>query len=150
MIESLCRSLNNLLEHLHQSFFFYFVLSPTGQNLGDPGRFISIGTYLPAAMIIAASFTITSIVLWIQCSTASAPPQSDKANSKKTKEVRSISIGFPLGVVASLHGLGFLILACFDWIQETPTVYSQVFALSLAVADNIEVDQLILFLHSIA
>src|SRR5271169_1051467 len=68
VVESLCRSLNNLLEHLHQSFFFYFVLSPNGNSLIEPGRFVSIGTYLPAAMILAASFTITAISLWIRYS----------------------------------------------------------------------------------
>lgn len=57
-VESLFRSLNNLLEHLHQSFFFYLLM--------HPNRFVSIGTYLPSAMIVAASFTITAILLWVQ------------------------------------------------------------------------------------
>lgn len=57
-IESLFRSLNNLLEHLHQSFFFYLLL--------EAKRFVSIGTYLPSAMLIAANFSITAIALWVQ------------------------------------------------------------------------------------
>ncbi|KAF2008185.1 Glycosylphosphatidylinositol:protein transamidase, GAA1 component [Amniculicola lignicola CBS 123094] len=56
-VESLFRSLNNLLEHLHQSFFFYLLL--------QANRFVSIGTYLPSAMLIAVSFSITSIALWV-------------------------------------------------------------------------------------
>jgi len=120
VIESLCRSLNNLLEHLHQSFFFYFVLTPTGKTIGDPGRFVSIGTYLPAAMVMAASFTITAIGLWMQSSTAVPAPTPEKSDI--TPEVvppGSMSIGFQLGVVAVLHGLGFIVLTCFDWIQST-------------------------------
>ncbi|KAK3117151.1 Glycosyl phosphatidyl inositol protein transamidase complex subunit [Teratosphaeriaceae sp. CCFEE 6253] len=55
--ESLFRSVNNLLEHLHQSFFFYLLLGA--------GRFASIGTYLPAAMLLAGSFTISALALWV-------------------------------------------------------------------------------------
>lgn len=58
ILESLFRSLNNLLEKFHQSFFFYLLLGPK--------RFVSIGTYLPSAMLIAVNFTITAIGLWIK------------------------------------------------------------------------------------
>ncbi|EEB08158.1 GPI-anchor transamidase complex subunit Gaa1 [Schizosaccharomyces japonicus yFS275] len=53
LLESTLRSLNNLLEHLHQSFFLFLLLEPT--------RFVSIGNYLPAALLIAASYTISGI-----------------------------------------------------------------------------------------
>ncbi|KEF53735.1 uncharacterized protein A1O9_10136 [Exophiala aquamarina CBS 119918] len=56
-IESICRSLNNLLEKLHQSFFFYLLM--------QCNRFVSIGTYLPSAMAIAASYTLMAIHLWV-------------------------------------------------------------------------------------
>jgi GPI-anchor transamidase subunit GAA1 len=121
VIESLCRSLNNLLEHLHQSFFFYFLLSPSGNNLGEPGRFVSIGTYLPAAMVLAASFTITAITLWIQSSAVVVLPRDEKIHSSQTLFRRSMSIGFPLGVVAVLYGVGFIVLAGFDLIQRSST-----------------------------
>lgn len=55
--ESVFRSINNLLEHLHQSFFFYILLSPN--------RFVSIGNYLPAAMLIAGNFTVTALASWV-------------------------------------------------------------------------------------
>ncbi|KAK5061039.1 hypothetical protein LTR84_007580 [Exophiala bonariae] len=57
-IESICRSLNNLLEKLHQSFFFYLLM--------QCNRFVSIGTYLPSAMAIAASYTLMAIYLWVE------------------------------------------------------------------------------------
>ena len=127
--EGLCRSLNNLLEHLHQSFFFYFILSPTGTFIGEPGRFVSIGTYLPAAIIIAASFSITSVALWIQTSRASKiedqsqVTQTEKTQLSKPPPVRSELISFALGIVSFLHGLGFVVLVCFDWIQYVDTVF---------------------------
>lgn len=57
-VESICRSLNNLLEHFHQSFFFYLLM--------QTNRFVSIGTYLPSAMAVAAGFTIMAIHLWVR------------------------------------------------------------------------------------
>ncbi|KAH7094952.1 Gaa1-like protein [Paraphoma chrysanthemicola] len=57
-VESLFRSLNNLLEHLHQSFFFYLLLQSK--------RFVSIGTYLPSAMLIAVNFSIMAMALWVK------------------------------------------------------------------------------------
>lgn len=56
MAESTLRSINNLLEHFHQSFFFYLLLSPT--------KFVSIGTYLPSAVLVCASFPLTAIYLY--------------------------------------------------------------------------------------
>lgn len=57
-VESLFRSLNNLLEHFHQSFFFYLLLQDR--------RFVSIGTYLPSAMMIAINFSIAAMALWVK------------------------------------------------------------------------------------
>lgn len=57
-IEGVCRSLNNLLEHFHQSFFFYLMM--------QTNRFVSIGTYLPSAMAVAGGFTLMAIYLWIR------------------------------------------------------------------------------------
>ncbi|KAH3948083.1 hypothetical protein HBI56_188890 [Parastagonospora nodorum] len=67
-VESLFRSLNNLLEHLHQSFFFYLLMHSK--------RFVSIGTYLPSAMLIAFNFSITALALWVKSGqpTESAKP----------------------------------------------------------------------------
>lgn len=84
-IESLFRSLNNLLEHLHQSFFFYLLI--------QANRFISIGTYLPSAMLIAVNFSITSIALWVASGrstepianpAATAPPKDEQATKNDT------------------------------------------------------------------
>lgn len=74
-VESLFRSLNNLLEHLHQSFFFYLLM--------QADRFVSIGTYLPSAMLIAVNFTITAIALWVK---SGRPSPSSTANDTKAGE----------------------------------------------------------------
>ena len=64
-VESTFRSLNNLLEKFHQSFFFYLLM--------QPNRFVSIGTYLPSAMLVAVNFTIMAIALWIRSGRPPAP-----------------------------------------------------------------------------
>ena len=68
--ESLMRSINNLLEHLHQSFFFYILL--------NTHRFVSIGNYLPAAMILAGGMTITALALWVQSGRAPATGEDEE------------------------------------------------------------------------
>ena len=75
-VESICRSLNNLLEHLHQSFFFYLLM--------QSNRFVSIGTYLPSAMAIAASFTIMAIHLWAKSGYEAPSPALAPASTKTT------------------------------------------------------------------
>lgn len=51
--EAVTRSVNNLLEKFHQSFFFYLMLSPK--------LFVSIASYLPAAVLISVAFAAMSI-----------------------------------------------------------------------------------------
>lgn len=76
--ESLFRSINNLLEHLHQSFFFYILL--------NANRFVSIGNYLPAAMLIAGSFTITALGLWVESGRVPPPKKDVKPASTDEKK----------------------------------------------------------------
>ncbi|KAJ9260683.1 hypothetical protein DTO212C5_8410 [Paecilomyces variotii] len=128
-VESLCRSLNNLLEHLHQSFFFYLLM--------QANRFVSIGTYLPSAMLIAVNFTVMAIALWnlsgyrtdIPASPATpADKTSDSKESKESpesakgatggeREVEGIlerQLALPLTSVIGLHFLGVIPLYIFN------------------------------------
>lgn len=57
LVESYMRSLNNLLETLHQSFNFYLL---PGNN-----RYISIGLYIPPLMCILAPLILKALVNWI-------------------------------------------------------------------------------------
>ncbi|KAF2261014.1 GPI transamidase-like protein component GAA1 [Lojkania enalia] len=129
-VESLFRSLNNLLEHFHQSFFFYLLM--------QANRFVSIGTYLPSAMVIAVNFSITSIALWVASGRSTSMPKlaspskspKDKKENPPTTVVRrngDISIVptaaieiterplfLPLAFVLSTHFLGLLPLYIFN------------------------------------
>lgn len=124
VIESTFRSLNNLLEHLHQSFFFYLLM--------QSNRFVSIGTYLPSAMLVAVNFTIMAIFLWIKSGSPNRPAKaSPEVEEKKplvlVKEgeakalvpeeivtVRERELFLPLAVVAGSQFLGVLPLFVFN------------------------------------
>ncbi|KAI9884856.1 MAG: 26S proteasome regulatory subunit [Watsoniomyces obsoletus] len=128
-VESIFRSLNNLLEHFHQSFFFYLLM--------QPNRFVSIGTYLPSAMLLAGNFTIMAIALWIQSGRTSSEEegtQQDDGNEKRTKELVEVvkegdsaavvlpsaltvverKMFLPLVVVVGAHLMGLLPLYIFN------------------------------------
>jgi glycosylphosphatidylinositol transamidase len=96
--ESLVRSINNLLEHLHQSFFFYILL--------NANRFVSIGNYLPAAMLIAGSFTVSALALWVQSARAALPKtnlaQTAGEKGSKLPEMELIRDGKDVALVPKM------------------------------------------------
>ncbi|CAG8882220.1 unnamed protein product [Penicillium salamii] len=116
-IESLCRSLNNLLEHLHQSFFFYLLM--------QSNRFVSIGTYLPSAMLLAGNFTIMAIALWMRTGyypeTKSVQTKGEKAPAEekaKTSNIAERKLALPLSLVVGLHLLGLVPLWVFNNVSH--------------------------------
>lgn len=105
VVESLTRSLNNLLEKLHQSFFFYLLL----QN----NRFVSIGTYLPSAMAVGAGFTVMAIYLWIKSGyeqrdkhdkQVSQPIEGDSGTEEKTPDTTTTKVPGIQSTGSSLNG----------------------------------------------
>ncbi|GAA6039388.1 hypothetical protein JCM8097_002829 [Rhodosporidiobolus ruineniae] len=60
--ESIFRSLNNLLERFHQSFFLYIMTSVDS--------FIAVGNYLAAPILVGAGLTITGLMEWAKAGEA--------------------------------------------------------------------------------
>ena len=58
MIEGIFRSVNNMLEHFHQSFFLYV--------LPNTYTYISIGMYMPPLGFLVLPLAIYLIILWIE------------------------------------------------------------------------------------
>ncbi|VDC06625.1 unnamed protein product [Peniophora sp. CBMAI 1063] len=58
VVESTMRTMNNLLERLHASFFFYI--------MANPGQFLKIGMYLPSAVLVGASLMFGGLGSWVQ------------------------------------------------------------------------------------
>ncbi|XP_053617856.1 glycosylphosphatidylinositol anchor attachment 1 protein [Plodia interpunctella] len=85
-LESILRSLNNLLESFHQSYFFYL--------LAATNRFISIGQYMPSLCLLCVAMIVRALYLWvtIQENDDEQPVKRKRKNSdaapgdQKTKE----------------------------------------------------------------
>ncbi|KAG7301022.1 hypothetical protein JYU34_015395 [Plutella xylostella] len=77
-LETVLRSLNNLLERFHQSYFFYL--------LPQTGRFVSIGQYMPSLCLISAAMLIKSLALWVSLQKEDKTNKTDKSKKgDKTK-----------------------------------------------------------------
>jgi glycosylphosphatidylinositol transamidase len=119
VVEGSFRSLNNLLEHLHQSFFFYLLM--------QKNRFVSIGTYLPSAMLLAANFTIMAIFLWVKSGQPIVKSGITDAQKRDTLERKGgttlaswspltveRNLLLPLALVATCHSISAIPLFVFN------------------------------------
>ncbi|KAI9266635.1 Gaa1-like protein [Phascolomyces articulosus] len=91
LLESTFRSLNNLLEHFHQSFFFYLLLRPN--------RYVSIGDYMPPIILFASLYYVE--------------PSTDKKSEKEVSSIHATSssrnVASALTVMIMTHLSGFMI-----------------------------------------
>ncbi|CAE1241658.1 GAA1 [Acanthosepion pharaonis] len=79
IVEGIFRSLNNLLERFHQSFFFYIMPATN--------RYISIGLYMPPFSLMAAAGLIKAIAMWIGPEKSAQEENTDtKKQSSKSEE----------------------------------------------------------------
>lgn len=58
LVEGIARSVNNLLERFHQSFFFYLLVASD--------RYVSIGDYMPSLGLMAAALLIKAFIVWLK------------------------------------------------------------------------------------
>lgn len=63
-IESTLRTMNNLLERLHASFFFY-ILTKSHHPNGHP-QFLKIGHYLPSVIMISVATMFVGLRTWVE------------------------------------------------------------------------------------
>ncbi|CAE6490373.1 unnamed protein product [Rhizoctonia solani] len=74
IIESTTRTMNNLLERLHASFFFYLLTSAQS--------FVKIGGYLPAAVIMSVAMTFGGLALWVEAGWLQIPAAISEEDQK--------------------------------------------------------------------
>ncbi|KAJ6788906.1 hypothetical protein PWT90_00117 [Aphanocladium album] len=122
IVEGTFRSLNNLLEHLHQSFFFYLLM--------HRDHFVSIGTYLPSAMLLAANFSIMAIFLWVKSGQAfqskrqtSDKPEASGAQDSSQNASATVErdLFLPISVVTFCQALSVIPLFTFNNIPASAT-----------------------------
>ncbi|XP_046973446.1 glycosylphosphatidylinositol anchor attachment 1 protein [Vanessa cardui] len=79
-LESILRSLNNLLERFHQSYFFYM--------LAATNRFISIGQYMPSLCLLCGAMLLRALSLWVTLQ-KDVDDNTDKKDSKDKGDSKS-------------------------------------------------------------
>ncbi len=103
-MEGVFRSLNNLLERFHQSFFFYL--------LPSTNRYISIGMYMPGFGLLGGSLVIAALGLWMKCTTQSEKKEKQATNSDQDAEESESVITLPTVLPPNLSStLPFLLTA---------------------------------------
>lgn len=110
--ESSLRSINNLLEHFHQSFFFYFLLAPS--------KFVSIGTYLPAVLLVSISYSLMAIYNIATTVMGS----SKEANTFSAR----YSVFLPFVILFTIYGSCFLFGLATLYLLSSQAVVAVIFA----------------------
>lgn len=96
LVEGISRSLNNLLQRFHRSFFFYLLVASD--------RYISIGDYTPSLGLMAGSLLIKAFIIWLRLS---AKRRESEQNNAAAPDVNFLDVGkFLIGV----HVFGFATL----------------------------------------
>ncbi|CAB1326369.1 unnamed protein product [Coregonus sp. 'balchen'] len=95
LLEGMYRKLNNLLERLHQSYFFYLMPSLS--------RFVSIGYYMPAFGLLAA------LDLWVQLGASPPGTEEGLAGGEQPSSPGVLSILTPV-VISHMTGVALYTL----------------------------------------
>lgn len=91
-VEGISRSLNNLLEKFHQSFFFYILVAND--------RFVSIGDFIACLILMAGSLYIKSFLTWLKCN-----DYEKIDNQSEDKKEKNTSIKFSYSNVGYIFGV---------------------------------------------
>ncbi|KZT11326.1 Gaa1-domain-containing protein [Laetiporus sulphureus 93-53] len=127
IIESTLRTMNNLLERLHASFFFYLLVGTT--------MFLKVGLYLPSAVLISAAMLFAGLREWVNAGsilteeffgvveekgTVEVPPKRGHRSSRRRPVLRALT------VMIATHALGVALFCCINsrWFLINQNVYS--------------------------
>jgi glycosylphosphatidylinositol transamidase len=100
--------MNNLLERLHASFYFYIMTGPT--------TFIQIGNYLPSAVLVAAAMMFAGLKQWVDAGWTKS--QTQKYLPRRRPSVTALFVMF------ATHAIGFTLFLCLQssWYSFHPQV----------------------------
>ncbi|XP_055594738.1 glycosylphosphatidylinositol anchor attachment 1 protein [Uranotaenia lowii] len=108
IVEGISRSLNNLLERFHQSYFFYILVTHD--------RFVSIGDYMPSLALMAGALLVQSFILYLSLYYSEDSEQATEEQEKLIDEEEDdeleqsasfnyVQVGFLLLLAHSLGAL---------------------------------------------
>ncbi|HEV7738676.1 MAG TPA: hypothetical protein VGO47_15050 [Chlamydiales bacterium] len=123
--------MNNLLERLHASLFFYI--------MKGPNYFLKIGQYLPSAVLVSVAIMFGGLRLWVDAGWFQSAPRStftEKSKSQTPSETpspappkwqtRRRNVLPPLAVMVGTHVVGWIafLIATNKWYISSPSVGS--------------------------
>lgn len=100
LIEGITRSVNNLLERFHQSFFFYLLVASD--------RFVSIGDYMPSLGLMVAALLIKAFITWLGINQKSSALVPDEEYTDEDEHERDLHDNEPLTFIRAAK---FIIIA---------------------------------------
>lgn len=122
VIESTLRTMNNLLERLHASFFFFLLVRPT--------TFMKIGSYLPSAILIGVALLFSGLREWVNAGWVLVPGEEVKGEKaggsmperKWTRRRRPVIPA--VAIMAATHALGAIVFRLLSsaWYLKDATV----------------------------
>ncbi|KDQ60997.1 hypothetical protein JAAARDRAFT_125289 [Jaapia argillacea MUCL 33604] len=139
VVESTLRTMNNLLERLHASFFFYLLKGPT--------TFMKIGTYLPSAVLISVALLFGGLGEWVNAGWVARPafPSDEKSKDilagptqlplKSRWTRRSRPVLPVLSIICFTHATGLLLffLLTKSWVLDHLPVMSPILFLLVSL-----------------
>ncbi|XP_060515996.1 glycosylphosphatidylinositol anchor attachment 1 protein isoform X2 [Cylas formicarius] len=130
ILENIFRSMNNLLERFHQSFFFYL--------LPSTDRFISIGLYMPSICLIAGVLIIKAYAKWCKLQEDLEDPRKDTESKSSTRD--AIAYVRIIVTFIAMHLFGMFLLNLPTFVAATAVKFgypaSQMVFYSLAGASG--------------
>ncbi len=118
IIESTLRSLNNILERLHASFFFYLFV--------NPDHYSQVGSYLPVAILLSAVMTLGGLRFWIDAGWELVKDPSDEKGMRRKWNRRSRVLGRAVSMLACCFGIGGALLLALDADRSPFGIVSEV------------------------
>ncbi|THH17535.1 hypothetical protein EW146_g3293 [Bondarzewia mesenterica] len=116
-IESTLRTMSNLLERLHASFFFYIMTAP--------GSFLKIGKYLPSAVLIGTALMFGGLGEWVNAGWVQVVEEDEKGEEMgKKRWIRRKRDVIPvLGIMIATHVVGAVLFSIVSssWFLRSQT-----------------------------
>ncbi|GLB34825.1 putative gpi-anchor transamidase [Lyophyllum shimeji] len=127
IIESTLRTMNNLLERLHASFFFYI--------LTGPERFLKIGHYLPSAVLISVAMMFSGLRAWVDAGWTASSVVTEKKTHRARWSRRRRPILRALSIMLMTHVLGALLfgLITTSWFVQYKQILSPLVYMAFAL-----------------
>ncbi|RDX56796.1 Gaa1-domain-containing protein [Lentinus brumalis] len=120
ILESSLRTMNNLLERLHASFFFFLLVGP--------GTFMKIGSYLPSVILVGTAMLFSGLGEWVNAGwTLAAPPIGSDEKKEPSQAPGALWIQRPrpvllaVSIMAATHLLGVVLfyVVCSRLVNAT-------------------------------